>query len=94
MPPETEPPAGPTALPSVQARLLAFASILVGGVLGGLIGFGIVDVQCTGDCGTATGIGALVGAVVAAVGVGIVAVLVLRAMGEWSRIKADQTAQE
>lgn len=86
MPPGDVPP--PSALPSVQARVLAFGAILLAGALGGLIGFGIVDVQCTGDCGTATGIGALVGAVIGAGGVAIVSVLVLRAMGEWRRIQA------
>lgn len=74
----------PTALPSVAARALAFVSIIVAGVCGGLIGFAFVDLQCDGGCGAETTIGALVGAVLAALGVAIVAVLVLRAMGEWS----------
>ncbi len=72
-----------SALPSPAARALAFAAILVGGLAGGLIGFGFVDLQCTGDCGTASAIGAVVGALVAAAGTAVVAVLVLRAMGEW-----------
>jgi hypothetical protein len=69
--------------------VLAFVSILVGGLCGGLIGFAIVDVQCTGDCATATGFGLLAGAVLAALGVAIVAVLVLRAMGEWRTITRE-----
>ena len=73
----------PSALPPVKARALAFVAIMVAGLFGAAIGYGIVDVQCTGDCGTASGVGAVVGAVVGAGGVAIVAVLVLRAMGEW-----------
>ena len=83
----------PTALPPVKARVLAFAAILVAGLLGALIGYGIVDVQCTGNCGTATGVGAVVGAVVGAGGVAVVSVLVLRAMGEWRRIQHDRDQQ-
>jgi hypothetical protein len=83
------PPAPPlTALPPVQARVLAFLAILVAGVLGGLIGWGIVDLQGGGS--TASGIGAVVGALVAAGGVAVVAVLVLRAMGEWRRIEHER----
>ena len=81
----------PSALPPVQARILAFAAILVAGVLGGLIGWGVVDLQGGGS--TASGIGAVVGALLAAGGVAIVAVLVLRAMGEWRRIQADDARQ-
>lgn len=77
----------PTALPSVGARLLAFAAIVVGGVCGGLIGYGVTDVQCDGDCGALAGVIGIVGAVVGAVGVGVVAVLALRAMGEWRTIQ-------
>ncbi|MEN3316171.1 MAG: hypothetical protein V7605_2405 [Acidimicrobiaceae bacterium] len=74
---------GPTALPGVGARAAAFVVICVGGLSGLLIGVALVRLQCTGDCDTAQGIGALVGAVVSAVGVAVIAVLVLRAMGEW-----------
>jgi hypothetical protein len=82
----------PTALPSRGARLLAFAAIVVGGVCGGLIGYGITDVQCDGDCtGLAGGMGIL-GAAIGAVGVGVVAVLALRAMGEWRSIQRRDDA--
>jgi hypothetical protein len=74
----------------VPARILAFVAILIAGVLGGLIGWGVVDLQGGGS--TASGVGAVVGALVAAGGVAIVAVLVLRAMGEWRRIQADQAS--
>lgn len=72
-------PAG--AAPSLGARILAFASILVGGLLGALIGYGTADIM-TGSSLWA-GAGGLVGAGLGAVGVGIVASLTLRAMNEW-----------
>jgi len=62
---------------------VAFLAILVGGVCGLLIGLSLVSIQCEGSCATAEGVGALVGAVLGAGGVAIVAVLALRAMGEW-----------
>jgi hypothetical protein len=85
---------GPSALPSRTARLLAFVAILVAGVCGGLIGYAIVDVSCHGSCTTPDGLGALTGAVLAAGGVAIVAVLVLRAMGEWRRIQEEREREE
>lgn len=77
----------PSSLPSLGARILAFVAILLGGLCGGLIGYGFTDLQCTDGCsGLAGGIGVL-GAVIGAVGVGVVAVLALRAMGEWRTIQ-------
>ena len=83
-----------SALPSTGARLLAFGSIVIAGICGGLIGWKVTDLQTAGDAGLAAGIGGLVGAVIAAGGVAIVAVLVLRAMGEWHTIQTtgDPTA--
>jgi len=81
---------GPTALPSRTARALAFVAIIVAGVCGGLIGYAVVNVSCHGSCTTPEGAGALTGAVLAAGGVAVVAVLVLRAMGEWRRIQAER----
>jgi hypothetical protein len=89
-PPEPEPDDyAPTSLPSRGARVLAFVSILVGGLCGGLIGYGATDLQCGDDgcSGLASGM-ALLGAVVGAVGVGVVSILALRAMGEWRTIQA------
>ena len=74
----------PTALPSAAARALAFAAILVAGLCGGLIGFAIADLQCEGDCTLISLAATVGGALVAAVGVAIIAVLVLRAMSEWN----------
>ena len=86
----------PTGLPSRTAYLLVFASVVLAGVLGGVIGYGIVDVgglsisshgshATTEPTATAKLIGTLVGAGAGAIGVGIIAVLVLRAMAEWKR---------
>ena len=76
-----------SALPSARSRALAFAAILLAGVCGALIGSSLVNLQCQGRCVTASGIGAVVGGLAAAAGVAVVAVLVLRAMGEWRTIK-------
>jgi hypothetical protein len=70
-------------LPSRWAYLLAFGGVVLAGVLGGIIGYGIADVSSQTDVSHV--VGALVGAVIGAGGVGIVAVLVLRAMAEWRR---------
>jgi hypothetical protein len=77
-----------SALPSVAARVVAFAAILVGGACGGLIGYALVDLQCQGSCSTNRGFGAVSGAAIGAIGVAVVAVLALRAMGEWKTIQA------
>lgn len=79
-----------SALPSRGARMLAFSSILLGGLAGGLIGHGLVAVQCDGECGMARGIGIALGALPAAGGTAVVAVLALRAIGEW-REMADRS---
>lgn len=79
-----------SALPSPRARALAFAAILVAGACGALIGWAFVNIGCTSNCGTVGGVGALVGGLVAGGGVAVVAVLTLRAMGEWRTIKEAQ----
>lgn len=80
-----------SALPSSRARGAAFAAILIGGVCGAVIGSSVAGplVGCRSGCTTASGIGGLVGAIACAVGVGIVAVLTLRAMAEWKRVDED-----
>ena len=75
-----------SALPSPVARALAFVSILIGGLAGGVIGYALVDIQYSGDAAWPLGLGIVVGAVVTAGGTAIVAVLVLRALGEWRDI--------
>ncbi len=79
-----------SALPSPAARAAAFSAILLAGLAGGLIGYALVELQCDGDCGLPLGLGILTGAVVAAGGMAIVAVLVLRALGEWRELQ-DRT---
>jgi len=66
------------------ARTVAFLSIVVAGVCGGLIGWGVADLQCEGDCRLQTSATAVVSAVMAAAGVALIAVLALRAMSEWN----------
>jgi hypothetical protein len=70
--------------PPRAAFLIAYAAVVLAGLFGGAIGYGLVNAS-RGATGTGKAIGALVGAVVAAVGVGVVAVLALRAMAEWRR---------
>jgi hypothetical protein len=73
----------PPMLPSRAAFLLAFGAVVFAGILGGIIGFGVADVGS--DSSAARLLGTFLGAVIAAAGVGIVSVLVLRAMSEWNR---------
>jgi hypothetical protein len=75
----------PPTLPSRTAFLTAFLSVLVAGIFGGIIGYGLVDLDCDGECGTEKLVGTVVGTAIGAIGVGVVAVLVLRAMSEWRR---------
>jgi hypothetical protein len=83
--PEPDPAtdATPPMLPSRAAFLLAFGAVVLAGILGGIIGFGIADVSSQSDLSHL--IGVFVGSIIGAGGVGIVAVLVLRAMSEWRR---------
>lgn len=83
----------PTAIPSRLARALAFAAIVVAGVCGGIIGYALIDLQCSGACTVQKGLGTLGSSLVGAIGVAIVATLALRAMGEWRDIQHGQTAQ-
>jgi hypothetical protein len=75
-----------SALPSPVARVLAFGSILLGGVLGGLIGYSLIRVQSPRSSATTKALGASLGALLIAAGTAVLAVLVLRAMGEWRRV--------
>ncbi|WP_420450467.1 hypothetical protein [Ilumatobacter sp.] len=72
-----------SALPPVGVRVGAFVAIALGGLAGALIGSSLIRIQCDGECGVPIGIGLLVGALVAAGGMAVVAVLVMRALGEW-----------
>jgi hypothetical protein len=81
-----------SALPSPAARVAAFVAILIGGLAGAVIGHTLVDLQCDGDCALPLGLGVFFGAVVAAGGMSIVAVLVLRALGEWREVEQRERA--
>lgn len=71
--------------PPAAARFGAFVLILVGGALGGLVGYGVGDVMY--DNSTWAAVGALIGGLTGAIGVGVVANLTLRAMNEWEAVK-------
>jgi len=79
-----------SALPSVLARVIAFGSVLIAGIAGALIGFPLVDLQCEGACDVPGAIGLVTGAVTGALGMGVVAVLALRAVGEWKELEDNQ----
>ena len=81
-----------SAIPPVAARAVAFTVTLLGGLAGGLIGYALVDLQYHGDSALPAGVGLLVGAVVCAAGLAVVAVLALRAMGEWREIQDREHA--
>jgi hypothetical protein len=72
-----------SAIPSVTVRVAAFTAICLSGFAGALIGYALIEIQCEGNCGLAKGVGLMVGAVIAAAGMAVVAVLVMRALGEW-----------
>ena len=76
-----------SAAPAPAARGLAFVSIVIGGVCGGLIGYAFTDLQCNDGCTIWAGLSGVLGALIGAVGVAVVAVLVLRAMDEWETVK-------
>ena len=73
-------------MPSRVAFLASFFGVVFAGIFGGVIAYGLVDVGCDGRCEGSKLLAVVIGSVLAAGGVGIVAVLVLRAMGEW-RVK-------
>jgi hypothetical protein len=81
-----------SALPSVGLRVAGFVAICLSGLAGAVIGSSLVSLQCDGECAVPIGIGMLAGAVIAAGGMAIVAVLVMRAMGEWREIEDRERA--
>jgi hypothetical protein len=83
---------------------LAYGAVVLAGILGGVIGYGLVNATCSDQapklqrllhladasyqvpahsCQLQRAGGLLTGAIIAGVGAGIVAVLVLRAMTDW-----------
>lgn len=77
-----------------RAFSVAFVGVVIAGLLGALIGYGLADVGCTGECGLARAAGTLAGAALSAAGVAVVAVLVLRAMSEWRAQGRSPTSTE
>ena len=84
----------PSAAPPIMARVLAFVAVLVAGACGGLVGYAVTDLQCADGCTMLAGSLGVLGAVGAAVGVGIVATLTLRAMAEWRTNELQQAARD
>ncbi|MFM7063299.1 MAG: hypothetical protein ACKO04_07375 [Actinomycetes bacterium] len=81
-----------SALPPVGARVLAFVSILLGGLTGGLIGAAFARL---GGFGSVAGGLILLGtALLGAGGVAVVAVLTLRAFGEWETARRRQALEQ
>lgn len=66
--------------------MVAFVAVCVAGAAGGVIGHAVVDLQCADECTVGRGIGLLAGAWGMALGMAVVAVLVLRALGEWREL--------
>lgn len=81
-----------SAIPPRTARVIAFASVLIAGLFGGLLGYAMSDAFCDGDCRVINGISLLAGSVITAGGLAVVAVLALRAMGEWHDIRDRERA--
>ncbi len=81
-----------SAIPSPLARIIAFVTVLLGGVAGALIGYTLVDIQYDGTGTTPLGLGLLIGAIINAGGTAIIAVLVLRATGEWRDLSDSRSS--
>ena len=59
---------------------------MLAGAFGATIGYGLVDISARGsDPGWSAVIGMVIGAIMGAGGVAVVAVLTLRTMGNWTR---------
>ena len=83
-----------SAAPSRPARILSFLAIVLSGFCGGLIGYTVTDLQCSGDCVVLSGSVGVAGAAIAAVGVGIICVLTLRAMSEWKTNEQQKSIRD
>ena len=78
-----------SALPSVRARVAAFVAIVAGGIAGAVIGYAFATLQCShGSCTTSRGLFLWLGSLAGAGGTAVVAVLTLRALGEWRSIRS------
>lgn len=87
-PPGSPAGGGPvSALPSVLARAIAFISIFIGAGAGGLIGRTFATLG--GFSGVMVGFLTFLAMLLGAGGVAVVAVLTLRAFGEWETIRSE-----
>ena len=104
-------PASHPNLPRRGALALMFTAIVICGVLGGTIGYGLVNTSCpstptvaehlleivpgyhahTPTCDLKLLAGAVTGTALAAIGAGVVAMLMLRAQSEWRAHPAGRT---
>jgi hypothetical protein len=75
-----------SALPSPKARILAFAGICMTGMLGAVAGYGLADLQCDGTCFFAHVLSSMGGALFAAAGASVLAVITLRALPQWRAV--------
>lgn len=67
-----------------MSRTWINALALVGGAIGGTLGWAVTQVACRpGSCAVSAALVALVSGVVAAAGVGLVMILVSRSLDEW-----------
>jgi uncharacterized protein YqgC (DUF456 family) len=73
----------PPGVPTRAMFVLAFFGVVVSGLLGALAAYGIVDLDCRGECPTNAAFAAAIGALVGTVGGAVVAILVLRARALW-----------
>jgi hypothetical protein len=113
----TDAPIGPPAshpnLPRRGALAVMFAAIVTCGVLGGGIGYGLVNTSCpktatraehllevvprfqahTPACGAKLLAAAFTGTVLAGIGAGVVAMLMLRAQSEWRAHPAGRSLE-
>lgn len=92
LPQPTSRPRELSALPPQTARAIAFAMIVIVGVLGAILGYALGNATCTDDCSLKAGSFLLIGAVAGALGSAIMSVLALRAMGEWNEIRDRERA--
>jgi hypothetical protein len=83
-------PTPPPTLPRRGPLLLAFVGVVLAGAFGAFIGYGLADLSSTTHSTVQNLLGALIGAVICAGGVGVVAVLTLRAMAEWRQHPANE----
>ncbi|MCX6524454.1 MAG: hypothetical protein NTX58_06750 [Actinobacteria bacterium] len=90
--PDPQPSDPDTALPSVLARALAFGSIFIGAAAGGLIGYAFAELGRFG--GAYLGFITFISMLLGAGGVAVVAVLTLRAFGEWDTIQQREQQSE